>query len=168
MRHPEHVLQTQIKAFVRESIEAPHSFQCFDRAANHSGRQHLWEKNRGIRAGQPDTLLLCDGRAIYCELKAPGNKPSDAQLEMGREIEWAGGVWFWADSVVAYYLGMVAWRIPMRANAGLIADHREALFQSYLLKGSVPKTRKASKPRVAKPSLSHVRRTEALRKRIAF
>src|SRR6185437_6434795 len=107
-----------------------------------------WEKNRGIRTGQPDTLLIHDGRAIYCELKAPGNTPSDAQKEMGAEIEAAGGHWFWADSVVGYYVGLMAWRVPMRANAGLIADHREALFQSYLLKGKTPaKPRKASRPR---------------------
>lgn len=151
-RHPESVLQTQIRAFVREAIDAPHSFQAFDRSANHSGKQHLWEKNRGIRTGQPDTLLLCDGRAIYCELKTPGNKPSDAQIAMGREIEAAGGVWFWTDSVVGYYIGMMSWRIPMRPNAALIADHREALFQSYLLKGKAPAKPRARRVRSGVPS----------------
>jgi hypothetical protein len=164
-RFPEHVLQVQCKIFCKEAIDAPHSFQAFDRSSNGSGVQHMYEANRGIRKGQPDTLIIYNGWAIYCELKAPGNKPTSYQEEMGLEIRRAGGHWFWANSVVRYMDGLAYFGVHFRPNARLIAEHREGLFQGYLLKDIVPR---GVPKRTPPPSLDRVRRTNALRRKIAF
>jgi len=164
-RFPEHVLQVQCKAFAREAIDSPHSFMAFDRSTNHSGTQHMWEANRGVRKGMPDSLTLVIGIAIFCEFKVPGGKPSVFQEEMGREIRAAGGHWFWTTSVTGYMDGLSRFGVHFRPNARLIAEHREALFQGYLLKDVVPR----GVPRGAlPPSLTHVRRVNAIRRKVAF
>jgi hypothetical protein len=172
-RFPEHVLQVQCRAFVREAVDAPCSFQCFDRSANASGTQHMWEANRGIRKGQPDTLLVIYGHPIYCELKVSPNKPTRHQEDMGLEIQRAGGMWFWANSVIGYMDGLLHYGVHMRPNARLIAEHREGLFQGYLLKGLVPNGIPSGAPPSPKSrgpvrSLAHVQRVNALRRKIGF
>lgn len=164
-RFPEHVLQVQCKIFCKEAIDAPHSFQAFDRSTNNSGTQHLWESNRGVRKGQPDTLLIIYGHPIYCELKVPGGKPTEHQEAMGREIRAAGGCWFWTNSVTGYMDGLFQYGVHFRPNARLIAEHREALFQGYLLKDVVPRGVPRRSP---PPSLDRVRRTNALRRKVMF
>ena len=63
----------------------------------------------GIPAGFPDLLGVIppSGRAIYVEVKAPGGKPTPAQLHYLDMVRSRGAVAFWADSTdtaVARYL----------------------------------------------------------------
>lgn len=52
-------------------------------------------------AGFPDLVGVIPphGRAIYIEVKAPGNKPTDLQTRFLAALAAKGAVAFWADSV---------------------------------------------------------------------
>jgi hypothetical protein len=52
-------------------------------------------------AGFPDLVGVVppSGRAIYIEVKAPGNKPTDIQTRMLDLLRNKGAIAFWADSV---------------------------------------------------------------------
>jgi hypothetical protein len=168
MAHPEHSLQTQILRFVKDCVECSWEFLAFDRSQNHSGRQHMWEAARGVKAGTPDTLLLVPGKpAIFCELKAPGNKPTPVQDHIGHKIQEAGHDWFWADSVQSYRMGLMVRDVPLRGNACLVAEHRDALLLSARIKAEeAPKKRASAKPFTPKPSASRLRKSSALRLKI--
>jgi len=64
-------------------------------------------------AGFPDLVGVVppSGRAIYIEVKAPGGKPTNAQVSMLALLVAKGAIAFWADSVVsalAQFEGQVA------------------------------------------------------------
>lgn len=48
-------------------------------------------KATGVRAGVPDMAFLRNGAAYYLELKAPGGRPTENQLQCISEINAAGG-----------------------------------------------------------------------------
>ena len=47
-------------------------------------------KGLGVRAGVPDIIAIKDGRCFALELKAPGGKVSEKQMEAMDEIRRAG------------------------------------------------------------------------------
>lgn len=62
-----------------------------------------WLKDRGFyhfknhgniwtEPGRPDIVACIEGRFYGIEVKAPGGRPSDAQLLQGKKIEKSGGV----------------------------------------------------------------------------
>lgn len=157
---PEHLLQTHVGKFVRSAVTVPHFFECYDRSRDHSGTQHLWEANRHIKAGTPDTALVVDGRVYRVELKAPGNKPTEKQLERIEELKAAGACAGWAITVEGYAVMIFMWGIPLAPNWRIQAQHHDALIASRLAKAPTPK--KASKPRAAKPTASRVRRVQEI------
>lgn len=55
-------------------------------------------KNTG-RNGIPDRLLIHEGRHWFVELKRPGEKPTELQRAVARELKCHGAVTLWADSV---------------------------------------------------------------------
>jgi hypothetical protein len=60
----------------------------------------------GIVGGMPDFMMfqIDDGdypKVLAVELKAPGEKPSENQLEWKKKIEAAGGVYIVVDSLEA-------------------------------------------------------------------
>ena len=119
--------------------------------------RHFWEKQRGVKSGEPDTELLCPGLpAIKAELKAPGNFPTDRQKEEGLAIEAAGHKWFWADTVEGYGAQLELLGVPLAPNWRLQAQHLEP--------SEAPKKpgRKPSKPQTTKPTASRVRKVAAI------
>jgi len=48
-------------------------------------------------AGVPDRLAVVRGRLIGIEVKAPGKKATPLQIEFGRKLQRAGGLWFLID-----------------------------------------------------------------------
>lgn len=164
MKFPEHALQTQIKAFVREAVAVPHLFLAFDRTRKMSQLQHVFEKARGVKSGTPDTVLLVqDFPSVWCELKAGANKPSEHQINIATEITTSGHLWFWCNSVDSYRRGLKMLGIPMRPNAWLIAEHRDRLLSRPEAMNAQTKPRATRKPRTTKPTLAQIRRSEALR-----
>ena len=54
----------------------------------------------GIPAGFPDLMgVIPGGRALFIEVKAPGNKPTELQLRHLEAFRAKGAMAFWADSV---------------------------------------------------------------------
>lgn len=55
----------------------------------------------GIPAGFPDLLGVVpgSGRALFIEVKAPGKKPTETQLQMLSLLRTRGAIAYWADSV---------------------------------------------------------------------
>lgn len=158
---PEAILQTNVGKFVRSAVTVPHRFACFDRSANDAtGRRHLWEKNRHIRKGEPDTELLVPSiPAIRVELKAGSNKPTDDQWEQGRQIQAAGHHWGWTNSVEGYGELLEGWGVPLAVNWRFQAQHYDGLIASKAAKEPLPK-RKA--PPRQQPAAARVRRVQAI------
>jgi hypothetical protein len=48
-------------------------------------------KGLGVRAGVSDIVALYDGKFFALELKAPGGRPTESQLEFIADVERAGG-----------------------------------------------------------------------------
>jgi hypothetical protein len=65
-------------------------------------------------AGFPDLVGVVppSGRAIYIEVKAPGNKPTAAQEQMLATLTAKGAIAFWADSVES-----ALWQFQQKAVA---------------------------------------------------
>lgn len=163
--HPEHALQVRIHSWVRECVAAPHSFMSSDRSKAHSQFQHAREAARGIRKGTPDTLLLVSGKALFCELKAPGNRPTEHQDALGREIIDAGSVWFWADSVDGYRQHLLQHGVPLSPSAAMLAARADAMLAALATK---PIVKRSTRARQARPSASRIARVHAARSRLLF
>lgn len=165
MAQPEHNLQVQIVKFVRDCVDVPHVFLGFDRSRKQSAMQHVREKARGLRAGTADTLLLprpCP--PIWVELKAPGNKPSESQLEFAADVQRVGCLWYWADSVARYRECLIIAGVPLRPNAAIVAAHLDALLAGAAMRraGKVPRAYKPRKQAPTQGALSASRRGWAL------
>ena len=48
-------------------------------------------KSLGVRAGVSDLILLREGNFYALELKAPGGRPTESQLEFLSDVQRAGG-----------------------------------------------------------------------------
>lgn len=152
MAQPEHNLQVQVHKFVRDCVAVPHVFLAFDRSRKQSALQHVREKARGLRAGTADTLLLAlPCPPVWVELKAPGNKPSELQLQFASDVEFVGCHWYWAASVEDYRVALFAAGVPLRPNAVIVAAHLDALLASAVMKKS-GKAPRSYKPRRAVPT----------------
>ena len=167
----EHFLQVALVRFVREAVAAPHQFLAFDRSKASGAFSHMREKARGVRAGTPDTLLIVEGKpVIWCELKAPGNKPTPEQIAMGDSLMALGCWWSWVTSVDAYFEWIRSIGVEMRANAEFLAMHADAGVRSKIAAaetkaGTAPKS---YKPREVKPTAARLRKVAAVRSRVPF
>ena len=66
------------------------------------GRRVWWVKLHGsamMTRGLPDLYVLIEGRSLWIELKAPGNRPSPLQWHRIGEIQDAGGESYWCDTL---------------------------------------------------------------------
>lgn len=150
--HPEHTLQVAILKWVRACLDAPHQFLAFDRSRKQSLTQHMREKARGLRAGTADTLLCISGMPpIWCELKAPTNKPTDDQLQFGADMSALGHHWFWVQSVGAYCQKLRDLNVPLRFTAPLLATDADLKLAAPAMRKSGPRSYKPRRV-LAKPS----------------
>jgi hypothetical protein len=166
--HPEWSLQTKIKGFVREWVACPHEFAAHDRSANIRGMQHLWEKERGIRAGWPDTELLLPGGVTFrCELKWGDNKvvPGDDQDVLIARLNDLGHPAAWANTVTKYLEeARKAW-VPFREGADIRARQLDQLLQAA---APAKKPRAGSKPRKPRADTARIARMEKIRAKTMF
>jgi hypothetical protein len=58
-------------------------------------------KSQGVVAGIPDLCLVCGGRAFFLELKAPGGRLSQTQVDCHARLRAAGATVMTADGVDA-------------------------------------------------------------------
>jgi len=167
----EHILQVALVRWCREAIATPHTLLGFDRSKAFGQFSHMREKARGVKAGTPDTLLIVYGvPPIWCELKAPGNKPTPEQEAMGDTLMRLGCYWSWATSIGQYYAWMVSLGIRMHPNAETLATLADAGVQSKIGKAEIKagKVPKSYKPREAKPTAARLRKLAAVRGRVPF
>lgn len=149
---PEHGLQIQINKFVREMVASSHQFASHDRSPARTALQHAREKMRGMVAGWPDTELLLPGGVTFrCELKAPGNYPTEEQRVVGARLRALGHPWAWANSVTGYLKAAREAGVPFHPNADLRAEDLDLVLQGAAMKrkGVAPKSYRA--PRAATP-----------------
>lgn len=167
----EHILQVALVRFVREAVSAPHEFMSFDRGKAAGQWSHMREKARGVKAGTPDVLLLVEGKApIWCELKAPGNKPTEQQVDMGNRLMAVGCWWSWVTSVSTFHEWVRSIGVELRANAEFLAMHADAGVLSKIAAaetkaGKAPRSYKAP---VANTSAARIRKVGAVRARVMF
>lgn len=62
------------------------------------GKFNIYQHKNTGRNGIPDRLLIYDGRCWFLELKRPGEKPTELQRSVARELRAHGAVTLWADS----------------------------------------------------------------------
>lgn len=162
---PEHKLQIALKRWTREHVPHPHVFMAFDRSRRQSPLQHIAEKNRGLRSGCPDCVLLHNGAAIWTELKAPDGVVSIAQKELHAEMDAAGfhvsvvrSVRAYAEDLLARHVGL----LPLALERADAADRLLAAPGQRLGK------KRPAKPFVAKPSAARMRKAAAVRGRVMF
>lgn len=144
--HPEHNTQIQCKVFCQQNILCPYEFLGFDRGPARTMMQHEYERRRGIRRGQSDTLVKAKGFVgLWIEVKDVGKKPTDDQREFGAAMVAVGDVWDWGDSVMMYAEALNRHGIPLRATWRVNAEHLDRLLAGA-------KARKAGKkPRSYRP-----------------
>lgn len=167
----EHILQVALVRFVREAVSAPHEFMSFDRGKAAGQWSHMREKARGVKAGTPDVLLLVEGKApIWCELKAPGNKPTEQQVDIGNRLMAVGCYWSWVTDIGTYHAWLVSLGIRLHPNAELLATLADAGVLSKIAAAETKagKAPRSYKPAVAKASAARVRRVNAVRERVMF
>jgi len=73
-------------------------------------------KAMGVRRGWPDLTILCMRRAIFIELKAPGEKSSEVQSKMQDALERAGFHSYVCDTIDEVERVLLAEGIPLRAR----------------------------------------------------
>lgn len=172
MAGTEHTFQTAVIHLAARVIFAPHRIRAFDRSRNNGGFQHLSEANRGVRKGTPDVELLCAGRSVNVELKAPGTRhlkshqPSDAQREEMALLRAAGA---YADVAWSCVEVVGHWRaagVPLTPGADAVAAATDA---SLAVRLAAPKKKRAAggfgaAPR--KPGLRAIAAGNALSRRM--
>ena len=94
-----------VERAIRDAFRLKHRIMLFKTDAGAAGfRSGMSEGARGysgLPAGFSDLLGVVpgSGRAIFIEVKAPGNRPTSLQLEFLARRRAEGALAFWADSV---------------------------------------------------------------------
>lgn len=162
--HPEWSLQTKIKGFVREFCAVGHEFVAHDRAYDATGKQHIFEAERGVRRGWMDTELAIEGGITFrCELKWGRNKPSRDQERLIARMNVLGHPTCWTNSVVGYYTFAVAAGVRWHPNALARARFLDETLAAAFAKA--PSPRKASKPARPRASARAIARGNRFHKR---
>ena len=167
-RQPEWTLQTKILGFVREFCACGHEFAAHDRTFDFGGKQHLFEAQRGIRAGWMDTELAIEGGITFrCELKWGKNvvRDGDDQDRLIKHMNALGHPTAWTNSVVGYLDAATAagvpWRVGARARAIYLDEWMQATF-------AVPKLAGRSRNAPGKTSQSALKAMARNRRRGVF
>lgn len=145
----EHILQRHIKTFVRDAVDAPHQFLAIDRGKASGRFTHLRQRAAGAVKGTPDTLLIVGAIRAWCECKAPGKHPDEAQEAMGATLHALGDHWTWQTTVTGYCEWLQSLGVPLRHNAYFQAMHHDAAIAGVIAraeaKQAAPKAKTARK-----------------------
>lgn len=152
----EHKLQQAVHAYLVRALPSDAMHWGMDSAGKRSRNAQVRMKERGMIAGIHDMAVVYAGRLITIELKALNNRNgmSDGQRAFGDRLKQCGADWFEARCIEDVEIGLRVRGVPLRATA-LTAAERDALL-------ATPKAPRKSKPRTVKPSVSRVRRVQAI------
>jgi hypothetical protein len=163
MIYREHIRQRFARSFVRDALDCQHEFASFDSAKVSTMQARQREAARGVVSGWPDTGLFVVGfPPIWCEWKAPGNKPSARQEAVGDRLMGLGHWWSWCASVVTYCAWLRSIGVPLRPNAELLAMHADAKADAAIAKAETRKPRAYAAP-AKKPTAARTRKLNAMR-----
>ncbi len=86
MNHPESAFQTACRTWFE--LQYPRFiFAAFANGGKRNAREAARMKGEGVKAGMPDVEIIIDnGKHLYIELKAPGNKKGLSEKQA--EIHW--------------------------------------------------------------------------------
>lgn len=159
----EHRTQAAIYKWTKSAIAAPHLFLSFDAARKSSVNAKQRDAARGIVGGIPDCLCLIEGfPPIWCELKTPGNRPTERQQAMGDTLMRLGCWWSWIDSVEKYALWLQVIGVPLVPNALLQAQQYDGKVDGWIAKAEGRKPR-AYAPAAKKPTAARAKKLNAMR-----
>lgn len=157
----EHILQGHLVRWVREAVPGGEFF-AFDRSAAYGQWSHARQKARGVRKGTPDTLLcVAEKVPIWCELKAPGEEPDDAQKDIGRKLRDIGHYWFWSTTIEHYWRTIAGFGVYLVPNAEFLALHHDGLVATVIAKAEAKASIGPRRRADLKPSPAKVRRMAA-------
>jgi len=152
------MLQKACAKFLNHALPPDVWFTAIDHATR-SATEGQDKKARGVKPGLPDLMFKFDRRTVWIELKTEKWRLQDTQESVRDMLTGNGDDWHVARSIDDVEAILRSYGLALRATAGGITERLQQRLEM---------PRKAGKPRVAKPSASRIRRTEALRKRIAF
>jgi len=149
--------QEKAVVFARDAIVGEHKFLAHDRAKAASANEHGWQAKRGVRKGTPDTqLILPNGRHVWFEFKAPGQKvhPGDDQDLMLAALRKLGDAASWGVTIEDLRRFYAVEGVPLVPNAAYRAMVLDGLVDSRIAKaeGRMPvaaKPKRAPRARAA-------------------
>jgi hypothetical protein len=89
-RRPEQKIHRAIVAHLRTRAAPGVVWTTVEQGGYRSPVEAAILRGRGLRAGVSDILLWHRGRAFALEMKAPGGKPSAAQMQFAADMTTAG------------------------------------------------------------------------------
>jgi hypothetical protein len=152
------MLQRACAKFLNHALPSHVWFTAIDHATR-SATEGQDKKARGVKPGLPDLMFKFDRRTVWIELKAVKGVVSDTQEDVRDVLVGNGDDWHVARSIDDVEAILRSYGLALRATVGGITERLQQRLEM---------PRKAGKPRVAKPTASRIRRTEALRSRMPF
>jgi hypothetical protein len=113
MQRPEQTIHKAVADHLRQRGVAGlvwwHTNNNVARRGRQAAIQGAIAKGLGVRAGVSDIIAVHDGRIFALELKAPGGRPTEAQLEFIADMNRAGAFTCVAEGVDAAIRTIEAW-----------------------------------------------------------
>lgn len=73
-------------------------------------------KSMGVKPGVPDLLVIWRGACFFIELKSKNGRLSAAQMQVAKDLQYAGAHFGWARTVENVASLLTAWNVPLRAS----------------------------------------------------
>lgn len=113
---PEQALQRQVVQFLALALDGNSTFLHVPNGGLRSLSEARRFKEMGVRAGAPDLLVICDGRAIWLEMKSGTGRVSDVQAAFHEELRRARSPVAVCRSLDDVIAALVAAGVPLRAK----------------------------------------------------
>jgi len=115
-RHVEDDLQLAVMQFLDHALGPRGVAYAIPNGGKRHAREAARLKGLGVRPGIPDIGICFDGKAMFVELKAPRGVVSEAQRDMARRLNYAGGVVMLCRSVEDVEAQLREACVPLKAS----------------------------------------------------
>jgi hypothetical protein len=112
---PEHDFQKQVAQYLNFALPQDAWWTSID----HAGGGRLagaLRKVRGVKSGLADVWVVWRGQLRCFELKAPGGRPSDDQIQNAHQLSHAGVTTHTVTQLAVIEAVLADWGIPLRAR----------------------------------------------------
>lgn len=162
MSRPEQLVHQSIAAYLDLALPPDAWHTALDSAGKASLAIAARLKARGGKKGTPDHVVLWNGQNIWLEVKSPIGRVSYDQTVVSERIRSAGGKWAIVRSVIDAEAVLRQFGVPLRGTT------MSPWERDQRVDARIAAPPKAGKPRVAKPAVSRIKRTAAIRARVPF